>query len=113
MDNQKTLCLFFLLHKKKKHIFYQNNYINYIQEKNEENKSSSKNFYIILKNEIPEYQKENNPNYEKIVVNNLTEMFFKVKESLSRCGNLIQDINTKEEIIKVLESFYNPRMAEK
>lgn len=89
------------------------NYINYIQEKNEENKSSSKNFYIILKNEIPEYQKENNPNYEKIVVNNLIEMFFKVKESLSRCGNLIQDINSKKEIIEVLESFYNPRMAEK
>ncbi|MBO5398260.1 MAG: hypothetical protein J6A36_04960 [Clostridia bacterium] len=89
------------------------NYINYIQEKNEENKSSSKNFYIILKNEIPEYQKENNPNYEKIVVNNLTEMFFKVKESLSRCGNLIQDINSKKEIIEVLASFYNPRIAEK
>ena len=30
-----------------------------------------------------------------------------------RCGNLIQDINSKKEIIEVLESFYNPRMAEK
>lgn len=88
------------------------NYIEYIKEKNNENKSSSKNFFIILKYEIPEYKIENDENFEKIAVNNLTEMYFKVKESLSRCGNVIQDINSKNEIIEILKSFYNPRMTE-
>ena len=46
-------------------------------------------------------------------MDNLQEMFFKVKESLSRCGNLIQDINSKQEIMEILKSFYNPRMDEK
>ncbi len=89
------------------------NYIEYIKEKNNENKSSSKNFYIILKSEVSDYQLENNSNFEKIAVDNLQEMFFKVKESLSRCGNLIQDINSKQEIMEILKSFYNPRMVEK
>ena len=35
-------------------------YIELIKEKNEENKSSSKNFYIVLKNEISNAQKEEN-----------------------------------------------------
>ena len=89
------------------------NYIEYIKEKNNENKSSSKNFYIVLKYEISDYQLENHSNFEKIAVDNLQEMFFKVKESLSRCGNLIQDINSKKEVIEILKSFYNPRMIEK
>lgn len=88
-------------------------YIEYIKEKNEENKSSSKNFYIILKYENLSYQSENISNFQKIAVNNLLEQFFKVKESLSRCGNVIQDINSKKEIIEILNSFYNPRMYEK
>lgn len=89
------------------------NYIEYIKEKNNENKSSSKNFYIILKSEIVDYKSEMYSNFEKITVDNLQEMFFKVKESLSRCGNLIQDINSKKEIIEILKSFYNPRIVEK
>ena len=89
------------------------NYIEYIKEKNNENKSSSKNYYIILKSEVSDYQLENHSNFEKIAVDNLQEMFFKVKESLSRCGNLIQDINSKQEIMEILKSFYNPRMVEK
>jgi hypothetical protein len=89
------------------------NYIEFIKEKNDENKSSSKNFYIIIKNEIPSYQKENISNFEKIAVNNLTEKFFKVKESLSRCGNIIQDVNSKQEVIEILNSFYNPRIYKK
>lgn len=89
------------------------NYIEYIKEKNNENKSSSKNFYIILKSEIPDDKLDNYTNFEKIAVDNLQEMFFKVKENLSRCGNLIQDINSKKEIIEILKSFYNPRMLEK
>lgn len=93
------------------------NYIEYIKEKNNKNKSSSKNFFIILKYEIPEYKIENkienDVNFEKIAVNNLTEMYFKVKESLSRCGNVVQEENSKKEVLEILESFYNPRMVEK
>lgn len=89
------------------------NYIKYIQEKNEENKSSSKNFYIIIKNEFISYQKEHFDDTLKISENILTENFFKIKESLSRCGNLVQDINSKKEVQKVLMSFYNPRLTEK
>lgn len=88
-------------------------YIEYIKKLNSENKSSSKNFYIILKSEIPDDKLDNYTNFEKIAVDNLQEMFFKVKENLSRCGNLIQDINSKKEIIEILKSFYNPRMLEK
>lgn len=89
------------------------NYIEYIKEKNEENKSSSKNFYIVLKNEISNSQKEENEqNLRKNAVDNLSDMFFKVKESLSRCGNLVQDVNSKTEILQILNSFYNPRIAE-
>lgn len=89
-------------------------YIELIKEKNEENKSSSKNFYIVIKNEISNSQKEENEqNMYKMAVDNLADMFFKVKESLSRCGNLVQDINSKVEILEILNSFYNPRIAEK
>ena len=89
-------------------------YIELIKEKNEENKSSSKNFYIVLKNEISNAQKEENEqNVYKMAVDNLADMFFKVKESLSRCGNLVQDVNSKAEVLQILNSFYNPRIAEK
>ena len=71
------------------------NYIEYIQEKNDENKSSSKNFYIIIKNEISSYKKENSEDTLKISENILNENFFKIKENLLRCGNLVQDINSK------------------
>ena len=33
-----------------------------------------------------------------------------VKETLSRCGNTILDINTKEEVEEILFSFYNLRL---
>lgn len=89
-------------------------YIEFIKEKNEENKSSSKNFYIVLKNEISSTQIEvEQQNVYKIGVDNLSDMFFKVKESLSRCGNLVQEVNSKEEVLQILNSFYNPRIAEK
>ena len=90
------------------------NYIEYIKEKNEENKSSSKNFYIVIKNEILDSQKEESiENLNKIAVDKLSDMFFKIKESLSRCGNLVQDVNSKKEINEILNSFYNPRMTKK
>ena len=86
-----------------------NNYINYIQEINKKRKSSSKNFYIILK-ESQENKKEklNNEN-EKYIIDKLNENYFKIKECLARCGNSVTDISKKQETEKILYSFLNSR----
>ena len=86
-----------------------NNYINYIQEINKKRKSSSKNFYIILK-ESHENKKEklNNEN-EKYIIDKLNENYFKIKECLARCGNSVTDISKKQETEKILYSFLNSR----
>ncbi len=85
-------------------------YIGFIKNKNDENKSSSKNFYIVVKYNID--SSENHAN-ENIAVNFLNESFFKIKESLSRCGNLVYDVNSKKETEEVLNSFLNPNLKEK
>lgn len=84
-----------------------NNYIQYINKINSNKKSSSKNFYLIISNEIPKNQ-ENIESIE-IIKNDLKEKYFKIKESLFRCGNSVIEINTKEEILKILNSFFNTR----
>lgn len=81
-----------------------NKYINYIQNLNQDKKSSCKNFFILIK-EFPENKKSINENEEKIIINNLNDKYFKIKECLSRCGNLVNDFN-KEEIIIILKYFY-------
>lgn len=89
-------------------------YIDFIKQKNEENKASSKNYYIILKYDLEVNSKdtEDKEIIEKIAINFLTECFFKIKDSLSRCGNIIYDINSKKESEKVLISFFNPQKRE-
>ena len=84
-------------------------YIEFLNKKNEENKSSSKNFYIILKYEIePNLKSEDERKIaENIAINYLNECFFKVKESLSRCGNSVFDVNSKKESENILISFFN------
>lgn len=83
------------------------NYINYINEINLNKKSSSKNFYIIISNQLNKKNEFNN--YEEIIKNDLKEKYFKIKESLFRCGNFIIEINEKKEIEKLFNSFYNTR----
>ncbi len=78
-------------------------YIEYINNLNNENKSSSKNFYILIK-----YINEKNTE-ENIINNILNEKYFKIKECLSRCGNNVSDINDKDEIKSIFNSFYNCR----
>ena len=86
-----------------------NNYISFIEEINKKRKSSSKNFYIILK-EIPNNKKEKiNTENEKYIFDKLNENYFKIKECLSRCGNFVYDVSTKEETEKILFSFLNTR----
>ena len=80
------------------------NYIEYIKELNRNKKSSNKNFYIIIKNP-KEIQK-----LENIIIEELNDKYFKIKECLSRCGNIVKDINKKEEIKEILYSFINRRL---
>ena len=73
-------------------------YIKYIKNMNLTKKSSTKNFYIILSNEKlkgTEYVES-----FEIIKNDLKEKYFKVKDCLSRCGNSVTEINTKERNIK-------------
>ena len=83
------------------------NYIEYINKINSSKKSSSKNFYIIISKKISKEQ-EYNESFE-IIKNDLKEKYFKIKECLSRCGNSVFEINTKEENLKILNSFFNTR----
>ena len=80
------------------------NYINFIKNKNEENQSASKNFFIIISEEIKNENHDYSEIIEGIVINNLNEKYLKIKESLSRCGNIVFEINSKEEVIKILLS---------
>lgn len=83
-------------------------YINYIKKLNIEKKSSSKNFYILIK-EIPEIKKQKININEKIIFDKLNDKYFNIKECLSRCGNVVIDISDKKMTEKVLYSFFNSR----
>ena len=63
-------------------------YIKYIENLNSKKNSSSKNYFILVKND-------------------LNEKFYIIKECLSRCGNSVSEITEKSEIINVLSSFFN------
>lgn len=78
-------------------IKYQQKYLDYIIKINNERKSASKTFYIIIKNKSIEYEE-------------LEEKYLKIKELLGRCGNKVEEINSKEEIKEILNSFINRRI---
>ena len=82
-------------------------YIEYIKQLNYSKKSSSKNFYIIIK-----YINQNNQieNVESHAIQELNDKYFKIKDCLSRCGNIVEDISEKEKIKNILFSFFNKRM---
>ena len=81
------------------------NYIQYISNLNNNKKSSSKKFYIIIKNQ-PVNKKEKNM---EIVKQELNEKYLKIKECLSRCGNKVSVIDRKEEILKIFFSILNTK----
>lgn len=83
-------------------------YIDYIQKLNKDKKSSSKNFYIILQETI-ENKKEKNESMNKILFDKLNDNYFKIKECLSRCGNITYVIKDKENVEKIFNSFFNTR----
>ena len=80
------------------------NYIKFIQNLNYSKNSASKDFYLIISNE-----KIDNFNSIEIIENDLKEKYFKIKECLSRCGNDVIEIDTKEEAIKIFYSLLNTR----
>lgn len=76
-----------------------NKYIESIQKLNSSNKSDSKQFFILI-NQIQ------NNNKEDICINQLNDKYFKVKEALSRCGNHVYSISTKEEAKEILGKYF-------
>ena len=84
------------------------NYINFIQEVNQKRKSSSKNFYIIIK-ENPENKKQITEESQKIYCEKLNEKYYKIKECLARCGNIVTQYETKQEVESIINSFFNTR----
>ena len=80
------------------------NYIEFINEINTAKSSSSKDFYIIISK-----NKNSENNLEELIIEELNEKYFKIKECLLRCGNTVKNINNKKEVEKILFSFFNTR----
>lgn len=74
-------------------------YINFIKNKNKEKLSSSKEFYIIFDS------KKHLENQEENILLDLKEKYFKIKDSLARCGNSVFEIKDKKEIKNIINSF--------
>ena len=83
------------------------NYIDFIKQKNEQKNSSSKNFYIIIRKKVDilKTTDEQIANEEVRAYEYLNECFFKIKETLTRCGNLVNEINFKKDVIDIFNSF--------
>lgn len=76
-------------------------YIDFINKKNKEKNSSSKNFYILIKSQ------ENIENQPKAIIQDLKDNYLKIKDSLSRCGNNVEEIKNIEELKDIYFSFFN------
>lgn len=75
-----------------------NLYIKNILEKNNKNISSHKKYYLIIS--FFNYKKNN-------LKNEIDEKILKIKNSLLRCGNNINEIKNKKEIIKIINNYFN------
>ena len=87
-------------------------YINFLNELNINKKSATKNFFIIIKKDKKIIEKnnfENINNMESIIFDELNDDFLKIKDTLSRCGNLIIDVNNKNICKNILFSFFYPK----
>lgn len=84
-----------------------NNYIKYINKINSERKSSSKDFYIIISNEIKD--KKYYSQTEEVLKKDLKEKYFKIKECLLRSGNLVSELSNLNDIENLFSSLLNTR----
>jgi len=87
-------------------VYIYKKYINFINDKIHQKNSSKKNFLILIK--YPQLSTKEDID-EKYIQNNLNEKFYKIKECLYRCGNLVYEYKTKEETKKLLYTFFNYR----
>ena len=78
-----------------------NKYIKYITELNKAKKSSSKNFYLVIK----ETSSEN----INIKLKNLHNKYIKIKDLLSRCGNIVSEYTYDNIITEIIFSFLNSK----
>lgn len=83
------------------------NYIQYMKELNQSKKSSNKNFYIVIKNSV---ENEKIQKVEESIIEELNENYFKIKECLARCGNVVKDINEREKVKQLIVSFLDRRL---
>ena len=75
-----------------------NQYIEYIESLNQIKKSNNKSFYLVVK--------------EASEQNSINEKISKIQDLLERCGNRSYVVNSKEEVIKIIETFYKIRRIE-
>lgn len=80
-------------------------YIEYINSLNQNQKSSNKNFFIILRQ-----FSEKNSNLESIAIQNLQENFLKIKELLSICGNFVSEYTKEKQVKEIIVSFLNTKI---
>lgn len=91
-----------ILMQNNKHEKIKKNYIQYITELNKTKKSSSKNFYLIIK----ESSSEKSIN---IKIKNLHNNYIKVKDLLSRCGNIVSECTNEKNLTKIIFSLLNSK----
>ncbi len=84
-------------------------YINYLNLLNNSRKSAVKNYYILIKKQQKNIDNNRIKNIEEIIFEELNDDFLKIKETLSRCGNLVVDINNKDLCKNILFSFFYPK----
>ena len=82
-------------------------YIDFINNLNLSKKSSSKDFFIVISSNTN--KKKMDDNLEEIIKNDLKEKYFKIKECLSRCGNLVQEVSNKKDVEKLFYSLLNTK----
>ena len=81
-------------------------YINYLNYLNSNKNSATKKFFIILKKERNIVKKnERIESNETVIFDELNDEYMIVKDTLSRCGNVIYSVNSYDAVLKVIKSF--------
>ena len=91
---------------------YKKSYIEYLRKVSIENKSSNKEFYIVLKQAI-EGEDISFENSLQIAENKIFENFMKIKDTLSRTGVIIKQIDSEEEVLNLLKEMYQNNWNER
>ena len=94
-----------LLHKNNLYPEIKEKYIEYINSLNQNQKSSNKNFFIIISQTADDLT-----TLESVTIQNLQENYFKVKELLARCGNIVSEYTNEDQVRDVLFSFFNSKI---